>query len=162
MGSVRIFINRGTQFVFVCVHHRVQKRGERDSLNVQYTVFVNRGVRVCHHLYKPWIFARRRIISPSVVATGSTGYSVAGSSPTEDGGILWVIKIPSLHFLRRGSTADGPMSEMLCWPNFLTCFSPVIFSCFVTRWQQVGHLLLNQAETVLTATCARQGSSATE
>jgi hypothetical protein len=65
-------------------------------------------------------------------------------------------------------------------PNFLTCFSPVIFSCFATRWlwllnqadsktvlwQQVSHLLLKYTklgyETVLTAACARQGCSATE
>jgi hypothetical protein len=45
-----------------------------------------------------------------VLATEPTGYSVAGSSPTEDGGFLWVIKIPSTHFLRRGSKAVGPMS----------------------------------------------------
>jgi hypothetical protein len=32
------------------------------------------------------------------------------SSPTEDGGFLLVIKIPSTHFLRRGSKAVGPMS----------------------------------------------------
>jgi hypothetical protein len=72
------------------------------------------------------------------------------------------------------------MTEMLCRPNFLTRFSPVIFSCFATRWLW----LLNQAdskrccgsrlatcssnklksgyETVLTAACARQGCSATE
>jgi hypothetical protein len=36
----------------------------------------------------------------SVLATGPTGYSVAGSSPTEGGGCLWVIEIPSTHFLR--------------------------------------------------------------
>jgi hypothetical protein len=46
----------------------------------------------------------------SVLATGPTGYSVVGSNPTEDGGFLWVIKIPSMHFLRRGSKAVGPMS----------------------------------------------------
>jgi hypothetical protein len=46
----------------------------------------------------------------SVLATGPTGYSVAGSTPTEDGGFLWVIKIPSAHFLRRGNKAVGPMS----------------------------------------------------
>jgi hypothetical protein len=45
-----------------------------------------------------------------VLATEPTGYSVAGSSPTEDGGFLRVIKIPSAHFLRRGSKAVGPMS----------------------------------------------------
>jgi hypothetical protein len=45
----------------------------------------------------------------SVVATGPTGHSVAGSNPTEGGGILWVTKIPSAHFLRRGSKAVGPM-----------------------------------------------------
>jgi hypothetical protein len=46
----------------------------------------------------------------SVLATEPTGYSVAGSSPTEDGGFLRVIKIRSAHFLRRGSKAVGPMS----------------------------------------------------
>jgi hypothetical protein len=46
----------------------------------------------------------------SVLATEPMGYSVAGSSLTEDGGFLCVIKIPSTHFLRRGSKAVGPMS----------------------------------------------------
>jgi hypothetical protein len=46
----------------------------------------------------------------SVLATGPTGYSVAGSNPTEDDGFLWVIKIPRTHFLQRGSKAIGPMS----------------------------------------------------
>jgi hypothetical protein len=46
----------------------------------------------------------------SVLATEPTGYSVAGLSPTEDGGFLRVIKIHSTHFLRRGSKAVGPMS----------------------------------------------------
>jgi hypothetical protein len=46
----------------------------------------------------------------SVLATEPTGYSVAGSSLTEDGGFLRVIKIHSTHFLRRGSKAVGPMS----------------------------------------------------
>jgi hypothetical protein len=46
----------------------------------------------------------------SMLATGPMGYSVAGSNPTEDGGFLWVIKIPSTHFLRRGNKAVGPMS----------------------------------------------------
>jgi hypothetical protein len=32
---------------------------------------------------------------------------------------------------------------MLCQPNFLTCFSPAIFSCFATRWLW----LLNQADS---------------
>jgi hypothetical protein len=36
----------------------------------------------------------------SVLATGPTGYSVAGSNPTQGSGFLWVIKIPSTHFLR--------------------------------------------------------------
>jgi hypothetical protein len=45
-----------------------------------------------------------------VVSTGPTGYSVAGSNPTEDSGFLWVIKILSTHFLQRGSKAVGPMS----------------------------------------------------
>jgi hypothetical protein len=46
----------------------------------------------------------------SVHATGPTGYSVVGSNPTDGGGFLWVIKIPSTHFLPRGSKAVGPMS----------------------------------------------------
>jgi hypothetical protein len=46
----------------------------------------------------------------SVLATGPTGNSVAGLNPTEDGGFLWVIKIPSTHFLWRGSKAVSPMS----------------------------------------------------
>jgi hypothetical protein len=46
----------------------------------------------------------------SVLATGPTGYSVEGSILTEDGGFLWVIKIPSTHFLRRGTKPVGPMS----------------------------------------------------
>jgi hypothetical protein len=46
----------------------------------------------------------------SVLATGHTGHSVAGSYPAEDGGFLWVLKILSTHFLRRGSKAVGPMS----------------------------------------------------
>jgi hypothetical protein len=45
----------------------------------------------------------------SVLATEPTGYSVAGSSPAEDGGFLRVIKIHSTHFLWRGSKAVGPM-----------------------------------------------------
>jgi hypothetical protein len=52
----------------------------------------------------------------SVLATGPTGYSVAGSNPTEGGGFLWVINIPSTHFLRRRTKAVGVefgMSEML-------------------------------------------------
>jgi hypothetical protein len=48
----------------------------------------------------------------TVLATGPTGHSVAGSNPTEDGGFLWVIKIPSTRFLRRGSKAVGPMSQI--------------------------------------------------
>jgi hypothetical protein len=46
----------------------------------------------------------------SVLATEPMGHSVSGSNPTEDGGFLWVIKIRSAHFLRRGSKAVGPMS----------------------------------------------------
>jgi hypothetical protein len=50
---------------------------------------------------------------------------------------------------------------MLCRPNFLTCFSPMIFSCFATRWlwllnqadskkvlwQQISHLLLKYTKS---------------
>jgi hypothetical protein len=46
----------------------------------------------------------------SMLATGPTGYSVAGSNPTEGGGFLWVTKIPSTHFLWRGSKSVGPIS----------------------------------------------------
>jgi hypothetical protein len=47
---------------------------------------------------------------PLVLATRHTGHIVGGSNPTECGGFLWVIKISSAHFLRRGSKAVGPMS----------------------------------------------------
>jgi hypothetical protein len=46
----------------------------------------------------------------TVLATGPTGHSVAGSGPTEDSGFLRPIKIRSAHFLRRGSKAVGPVS----------------------------------------------------
>jgi hypothetical protein len=46
----------------------------------------------------------------SVLATGPTGLSVAGSGPAEDGGFLWVIKIRSTHFVWRGSKGVGPVS----------------------------------------------------
>jgi hypothetical protein len=46
----------------------------------------------------------------SMLATGPVGLATAGSGPAEDGGFLWVIKIRSIHFLRRGSKAIGPMS----------------------------------------------------
>jgi hypothetical protein len=46
----------------------------------------------------------------SVLATGPTGLAAAGSGPAEGGGFLWVIKICSAHFLRRGSKAVGPKS----------------------------------------------------
>jgi hypothetical protein len=49
-------------------------------------------------------------LAVSVFVTGPTGHSVAGSNPTEGGGFLWVVKIRSAHFLRRGSKAVGPMS----------------------------------------------------
>jgi hypothetical protein len=49
-------------------------------------------------------------IEVSVLATGSTGHSVASSGPAEDGGFLWAIKIRSVHFLLRGSKAVGPTS----------------------------------------------------
>jgi hypothetical protein len=48
-------------------------------------------------------------LAVSTLATGPTGLSIAGSGPVEDGGFLWVIKIRSAHFLRRGSKAVGPM-----------------------------------------------------
>jgi hypothetical protein len=46
-------------------------------------------------------------LAVSVLAMGLTA---AGSGPAEDGGFLWIIKIRSAHFLRRGSKAVGPMS----------------------------------------------------
>jgi hypothetical protein len=45
-----------------------------------------------------------------VVRVLAPGPSVACSGPPEDGRFLWLIKIPSAHFLRRGSKAVGPMS----------------------------------------------------
>jgi hypothetical protein len=114
----------------------------------------------------------------SVLASGPTGYSV------EDGGFFRVIKIRNSHFLRRGrftvcKRTLHSMSEMICRPNFLTCFSPASpaslpdgSGCWIrlirkpVLWQQVSHLLHKYTEwgyeTVLTAACARQGCSATE
>jgi hypothetical protein len=46
----------------------------------------------------------------SVLAMGPTGLSVAGSGPAEDGEFLWIARISSAHFLRRGSKAVGPVS----------------------------------------------------
>jgi hypothetical protein len=43
-------------------------------------------------------------------ATGPMGLAATGSVSAEDGGLLWVIKIRSAHFLRRGSNAVGPVS----------------------------------------------------
>jgi hypothetical protein len=64
----------------------------------------------------------------SVLANGPTGYSVAGSNPTEGGGFLWVIKIPSKPSVpcRRFTACKRTlqsMNEMLCWPNFLRSVS---------------------------------------
>jgi hypothetical protein len=61
-------------------------------------------------LYLGGISATHGGLVVSVLATGPAGYSVVGSNLTKDGGFLWVIKIPSTHFLRRGSKAIGPMS----------------------------------------------------
>jgi hypothetical protein len=44
----------------------------------------------------------------SMFATGPTVLFVAGSSPAEDGGLLWLKKIHSTHFLWRGVKAVGP------------------------------------------------------
>jgi hypothetical protein len=77
----------------------------------------------------------------SVLATGPTGHSVAGSNPTSFGGEVKP-SVPCRRFTACKRTLHS-MSEMLCRPNFLTCFSPVIFSCFATRWLW----LLNQADT---------------
>jgi hypothetical protein len=51
-------------------------------------------------------------LAVSVLAIGPTGLARAGSGPAEDDGYLWVIKIRSTHFLRRGSKAVGPMSQI--------------------------------------------------
>jgi hypothetical protein len=61
------------------------------------------------YIYRSSVYALGGL-AVSEHATGPTGHSVAGSSPTEGGGFLWVIKIPSAHFLRRRSKAVGPMS----------------------------------------------------
>jgi hypothetical protein len=45
-----------------------------------------------------------------LLAIGGLVVSVlAGSNPTEDSGFLWLIKIPSTHFLRSVSKAIDPM-----------------------------------------------------
>jgi hypothetical protein len=52
----------------------------------------------------------RATLAGLVVSVFATGRTVAGSGLAEDGGYLWMIKIRSAHFLRRGSKAVGPMS----------------------------------------------------
>jgi hypothetical protein len=77
----------------------------------------------------------------SALATVPMGLSVAGSGPAEDGGEVNPSD-PCRTFTACKRTLHS-MSEVLCRPDFLTCFSPVIFSCFATRWLW----LLNQADT---------------
>jgi hypothetical protein len=93
---LRIFLNRLMKVIF---GHK--KEEEQDGENSIITGFI-----VCA-IYQ--ILGVSGLVV-SVLVTGPTGYSVAGSNPTDDGGFLWVIKIPSAHFLRRGSKAVGPMS----------------------------------------------------
>jgi hypothetical protein len=45
----------------------------------------------------------------SVLATGPTGFAVAGSGLAEGGGFLGVIKIHSAHFLWGGNKAVCPI-----------------------------------------------------
>jgi hypothetical protein len=54
-------------------------------------------------------FAALGGLEVSVLAIGPTGLAAAVPGPVEGGGFLWAIKIPSTHFLRRGSKAVGPM-----------------------------------------------------
>jgi hypothetical protein len=53
----------------------------------------------------------------SVLDTGPTGYSVTGSSPTEDGGGEVKPLVPC-HRFTEGKRTLQSMSEMLCLPNF--------------------------------------------
>jgi hypothetical protein len=39
--------------------------------------------------------AYEKVTLIGALGTGPTGHAAAGSGPAEDGGILWVIKIPS-------------------------------------------------------------------
>jgi hypothetical protein len=72
-----------------------------------------KGFRCAANFIRNFIFARFAALGGlvvSVLTTGPRGLADAGSVPAEDGGILWVTKIRSAHFLRRGSKAVGPMS----------------------------------------------------
>jgi hypothetical protein len=53
---------------------------------------------------------RLAALSGLVVSVLATGLSVVVSGPAEGSGFLWVIKVHSAHFLRRGSKAVSPMS----------------------------------------------------
>jgi hypothetical protein len=75
----------------------------------------------------------------SVLATGPTGHSVAGSRTSFGGEVK--PSVPRRTFTACKRTLHS--SEMLCRPNFRTCYSPVIFSCFASRWLW----LLNQADS---------------
>jgi hypothetical protein len=89
------------------------------------------GYRACHctHGFKPdrgrWIFMGDK----KSLARTSFGGEVKPS-------------VPCRRFTACKRTLHS-MSEMLWRPNFLTCLSPVIFSCFATRWLW----FLNQADS---------------
>jgi hypothetical protein len=59
----------------------------------------------------------------SVLATGPTGYSVAGSSPTEGGGILWVIWGPMSYSM---SDPSHPWDSPASLPDGSSCWIRLI------------------------------------
>jgi hypothetical protein len=56
-------------------------------------------------------FAALGGLAVSVLPTGPMELSAVGSGSAKDGVFLWVIKIRSAHFLRRGSKAVVPKSQ---------------------------------------------------
>jgi hypothetical protein len=93
------------------------------------------------------VFCVSAALGGLVVSEFATGLASACSGPAEDGGFSSFggeVKpsVPCRRFTARKRTLHS-MSEMLCRTNLPTRFSPVIFSCFATRWLW----LLNQADS---------------
>jgi hypothetical protein len=63
-----------------------------------------------------------------VVTVLATGPTVAGSGPAEDGGFLWVIKVHSVHLLRREVKPSVPRRRFAARKRTLQSMSEMLFS----------------------------------
>jgi hypothetical protein len=95
------------------------------------TSWLSNYISIIFHVFKCKYAALGGLVV-SVLATGPRGCSVAGSNPTEGGWFSFGGEVKPSAPWRRFTACKRTlhsMSEMLCRPNFLTSFSPVIFSC---------------------------------